>query len=358
MRRALRLAERGFTPPNPMVGCVLVKDGQVVGEGFHPYAGAPHAEVFALRAAGARARGATAYVSLEPCCHYGRTPPCVQALIEAGVARVVAAVTDPNPQVCGRGLALLREAGITAEVGVLEEEARRLNAAFFHFQKTRRPYITLKAAMTLDGKIATRTGDSRWITGEAARRYVHRLRAQSGAVLCGIGTVLADDPMLTARLKPEAPRQPLRIVLDPSLRLPLTAKLVTTARQTPTLLVTAKQADPAKIENLYKYGVDILYVDTDTKGELALESLLAELGRREIISILVEGGGNTHAALLAGRYAHRLLWFIAPKLIGGRCAPTPIEGEGAQRMADAMALAPFHVRRFGSDIMLETFPIE
>jgi diaminohydroxyphosphoribosylaminopyrimidine deaminase/5-amino-6-(5-phosphoribosylamino)uracil reductase len=357
MRRALRLAERGFTPPNPMVGCVLVKDGAVVGEGFHPCAGAPHAEVFALQAAGEQARGATAYVSLEPCCHYGRTPPCVNALIEARVARVVAAVADPNPQVSGRGLALLREAGIPAQVGVLAEEARHLNAAFFHFQKTRRPYITLKAAMTLDGKIATRTGDSQWITGEAARRYVHRLRAQSGAVLCGIGTALADDPMLTARLKPEAPRQPLRIVLDPSLRLPPTAKLVTTARQIPTLLVTTRKADPEKVENLYKYGVDILYTDTDTNGELLLESLLAELGRREIISILVEGGGNTHAALLAGRYAHRLLWFIAPKLIGGRNAPTPMEGEGMEWMADAMALKPFHVRRFGSDIMLETFPI-
>lgn len=358
MRRALRLAQRGFTPPNPMVGCVLVKAGEVVGEGFHPQAGAPHAEVFALRAAGERARGATAYVSLEPCCHYGRTPPCVNALIEARVARVVAAVADPNPQVCGRGLTLLREAGIAAEVGVLEEEARRLNAAFFHFQKTHRPYITLKAAMTLDGKIATRTGDSRWITGEAARRYVHRLRAQSGAVLCGVGTALADDPMLTARLKPQAPRQPLRIVLDPSLRLPLTAKLVTTAHQFPTLLVTSAKADPAKIENLHKYGVDILCTDTDTNGKLVLESLLAELGRREIISILVEGGGDTHAALLAGRYAHRLLWFIAPKLIGGRSALTPMEGEGAERMADAMALTPFHVRRFGSDILLETFPIE
>lgn len=358
MRRALRLAERGFTPPNPMVGCVLVKAGEVVGEGFHPRAGAPHAEVFALRAAGERARGATAYVSLEPCCHHGRTPPCVNALIEARVARVVAAVADPNPQVCGRGLALLRAAGIAAEVGVLEEEARRLNAAFFHFQKTRRPYITLKAAMTLDGKIATRTGDSRWITGEAARRYVHRLRAQSGAVLCGVGTALADDPMLTARLKPDPPRQPLRIVLDPSLRLPLTAKLVATADQFPTLLVTSAKADPAKAEKLHKYGVDILYTETDTNGELVLESLLAELGRREIISILVEGGGNTHAALLAGRYAHRLLWFIAPKLIGGRSAPTPMEGEGAERMADAMALTPFHVRRFGSDILLETFPIE
>ena len=221
MRRALRLAERGFTPPNPMVGCVLVRDGVNVGEGWHPYAGQPHAEVFALRAAGEKATGATAYVTLEPCSHFGRTPPCADALIAAKVKRVVVATPDPNPQVSGRGLARLQAAGIEVALGVLEAQARRVNEAFLHFHTTGIPFVTLKAAMTLDGKIATRTGDLQWITGPKARRFVHLQRARSGAVLVGIGTLLADDAQLTARLPGVTlPRQPLRIVVDSHLRTP------------------------------------------------------------------------------------------------------------------------------------------
>jgi diaminohydroxyphosphoribosylaminopyrimidine deaminase/5-amino-6-(5-phosphoribosylamino)uracil reductase len=355
MRRALRLAARGYTPPNPMVGCVLVKDGTVVGEGWHPYAGALHAEAFALQSAGEKARGATAYVSLEPCVHFGRTPPCSRALIAAGVARVVAAVTDPNPQVAGQGLAALREAEIAAEVGLLESEARRLNEAFFHFHATGKPFVTLKAAMTLDGKIATRTGDSKWITGARARRYVHRLRAQSGAVLCGVGTVLADDPLLTARL-PGMPRQPLRIVLDTHLRTPPDSKLVATARETPVLVATGEAADRKKAALLEAQGVEILRLPADINEQVSLDCLLEEMGRREIISLLVEGGGRTHAAFLEGRHAHRLLWFVAPKLIGGRDAPTSVEGDGAAAMADAVTLTEVRVRRCGPDILIDCVP--
>lgn len=356
MRRALRLAARGYTPPNPMVGCVLVKDGAVVGEGYHLRAGGPHAEVVALEAAGERARGATAYVSLEPCSHSGRTPPCAPALVAAGVARVVAAALDPNPRVSGKGIAILQEAGIAVQVGLLEEEARRLNAAFFHYQTTGRPFVLLKAAMTLDGKIATRTGDSRWITGPRARRHVHRLRAQSGAVLCGIGTALADDPLLTARL-PGVPRQPLRVVLDTHLRLPLTSRLVATAREVPTLIAAGKTPDRCRRMALENCGIEVICLPTNAAGRIALPELLAELGRREVISVLVEGGSQINAAFLEGGHVHRLLWFIAPKLIGGRDAPTPVAGTGAALMADAVSLSPFRVRRFGPDLLLESAPL-
>lgn len=352
MRRALRLAARGYTYPNPMVGCVLVRDGEVVGEGWHPAAGQPHAEVFALRQAGERARGATAYVSLEPCAHFGRTPPCADALIAAGVGRVVAAVVDPDPRVAGKGLARLRAAGIPAEAGVLEDEARRLNEAFFHYHATGGPLVILKAATTLDGKIATRTGDSKWITGPRARAWVHRLRARVGAVLCGVGTVLADDPLLTARFR-GAPRQPLRIVLDPRLRTPPQSNLARTARESPVLVVTTDAADPVRAKTLHDCGLEVLRLPAETNNQLPLGLLLAELGRRGIQSVLVEGGGTTYAAILEGRLAHRLHWFVAPKLVGGRDAPTAVEGLGVARMADAVALREITIRRLGPDLRID-----
>ena len=358
MRRALRLAAKGFTPPNPMVGCVIVRDGEVVGEGYHPAAGQPHAEVFALQAAGERARGATAYVTLEPCCHWGRTPPCTDALIAAGVARVVAAATDPNPLVNGRGLEALRVAGIAVSVGTLEAEARRLNEAFVHFHTVGTPFLTLKAAMTLDGKIATYSGDSKWITGEAARRYVHRLRAQSGAVMIGIGTLLADDPLLTARLQQEEPpRQPLRIVVDSRLRTPTDAQAVRFAAQSPAdrplLIATTESADRARECALQREGVEILRLPAGEDGRVDLAALCAHLAHRRIISVLVEGGGTLHAALLETRLAHKALFFIAPMLVGGRNAPTPVEGSGVAAISQAIPLDSLRVRRFGTDLAVE-----
>lgn len=355
MRRALRLAARGFTPPNPMVGCVLVKAGRIVGEGFHRMAGEPHAEVMALRAAGEAARGATAYVSLEPCRHYGRTPPCTAALIGAGVARVVAAVEDPNPLVAGQGLEDLRRAGIAVQTGLLTEPAAELNAAFFHYQRTGRPLVVLKAAMTLDGKIATRTGDSRWITGSRARAYVHRLRAQSGAVLVGIGTVLADDPLLTARLRGVS-RQPLRIVLDTNLRIPLTSRLAVTARVSPVIVAAGTSAGADRVAAVEQLGIEVLRLP-DCGGRVALGPLLETLGRRGIISVLVEGGGAIHASFLEGRFAHRLLWFISPKVVGGRDAITPVEGSGAASLSDALPLDRLTARRLGPDFMIECGPV-
>lgn len=355
MRRALRLAERGFTPPNPMVGCVLVRDGQNVGEGWHPYAGQPHAEVFALRAAGERAAGATAYVSLEPCSHFGRTPPCAEALIAAKVRRVVAAMPDPDPRVCGRGLAKLRSAGIEVALGVLEAQAQRLNEAFVHFHTTGIPLVTLKAAMTLDGKIATHSGDSQWITGPKARRYSHLQRARSGAVLVGIGTLLADDAQLTARL-PGAilPRQPLRIVADSRLRTPPESAAVRLATpDAPLLIATCAPIDADRARTLLRPGVEILPLPPDAAGRVDLTALLQELARRQIISVWVEGGGELHAALLQAGMAHKAFFFIAPKLIGGKDAPTPLEGRGRERMTEAVALDSLLVHRFGPDLALE-----
>jgi len=355
MRRALHLAERGFTPPNPMVGCVLVRDGVNVGEGWHPYAGQPHAEVFALRAAGDRAAGATAYVTLEPCSHFGRTPPCADALIAAKVRRVVVATPDPNPKVSGRGMARLQAAGIEVVLGVLETPARRINEAFLHFHTTGGPFVTLKAAMTLDGKIATRTGDSRWITGPKARRFVHLQRARSGAVLVGIGTLLADDAQLTARLPGVTlPRQPLRIVVDSRLRTPPDCAAVRLATpEAPLLIATQESVDSARARALIQEGVEILSLPADITGRVDLSALIQELAKRQIISIWVEGGGELHASLLAAGLAHKAFFFIAPKLLGGKNAPTPLEGIGPGLMDEAVPLDSLAVHRFGADIAIE-----
>lgn len=355
MRRALRLAQNSFSTPNPGVGCVLVRDGKVVGEGWTQPVGQAHAEVMALRSAGERARGSTAYVTLEPCCHWGRTPPCTDALIAAGVARVIAATQDNDPRVGGKGLAILRDSGMAVSVGLLEPEARESNAAFFHFHATHTPFVTLKTAMTLDGKIATRTGHSQWITGARARQYVHKLRAQSGAVMVGIGTLLADDAQLTARTTGTPfPRQPLRIVVDSYLRTPPAAAVVQQASpDTPLLIATTQSAEAERETKLCCPGVEILRLPSTSAGRVDLEALMRVLAEREIISVMVEGGGELNASLLQAGLAHNALFFIAPKLIGGRDAPTPIEGEGIATMTDSLLLGRLKVRRFGPDIALE-----
>ena len=356
MPEALRLAEQGFTPPNPMVGCVIVRDGVLVGSGFHPYAGQLHAERYALQAAGEKAAGATAYVTLEPCCHFGRTSPCTDALIEARIKRVVVAVADPNPQVSGKGIAQLQNAGIDVTIGVEEQTARKLNAAFFHFQTTRTPLVTLKSAMTLDGKIATRTGDSKWITGEKSRHYVHRLRARSGAVMVGISTLLADDALLTARLDPMPPRQPLRIVVDSHLRTPSGSAAVRFAVENPSLapllIATTEQASEARAETLQSDSVEILRLPATESGRVNLAALMQILAKRQIISVLSEGGGELNAALMQSNLAHRVLFFIAPRLVGGRQAPTPIEGEGYAQMREARSLHDTEIHRMDSDFVI------
>lgn len=356
MRRALHIAEKGFTHPNPMVGCVIVQHGKKIGEGFHPLAGQPHAEVFALRQAGVLARGATAYVSLEPCCHYGRTPPCAKALIESGISRVVVAMIDPNPKVSGCGVEELRRAGIQVDVGLFERESSKLNEAFLHYQITRKPFVILKCAMTLDGKISTRAGDSQWITSESTRQVVHKLRAQVGAILCGIGTVLADDPSLTARPEIQFPRQPLRVVLDSHLRIPLESSLVRTANQHPVLIATNVSMQNEKIRILQDYGVEILHQSADNTDRVSLPALINELGDREITSLLVEGGALIHSSFLSSHAANKIMLFIGAKIVGGNDAPSWVGGPGVERMKDAINLKNLHVKRLKEDILLEGYP--
>src|SRR5262245_22463526 len=321
MGRALELAERGrgYVEPNPLVGAVVVRDGRLAGEGWHRRYGEAHAEVHALAAAGEAARGATLYVTLEPCCHHGKTPPCTDAVLRAGVARVVAAIADPFPQVAGQGAALLRAAGVAIEFGVCEAEARRLNAPYLKLLTTGLPYVIAKWAMTLDGKIATRTGDSRWISNESSRRRVHELRGRMDAIVVGIGTVLADDPLLTAR--PTGPRIPTRVILDSAARTPLTSQLSHTARETPTLIVSTSAAPASQQEALQAAGCEILTLPAVEK-RVSIAALLAELGRRQMTNVLIEGGAEVLGSFLDADAIDEVHVFVAPLLVGGAEAHT------------------------------------
>jgi diaminohydroxyphosphoribosylaminopyrimidine deaminase/5-amino-6-(5-phosphoribosylamino)uracil reductase len=354
MARALELAERarGLTSPNPMVGAVVVADGQVVGEGFHAAAGRPHAEVEALAVAGDRARGATLYVTLEPCSHWGRTPPCAPAVLDAGVRRVVAALQDPNPAVAGQGLELLRRAGLTVTVGVLQADAERQNRVFLTAMRQGRPHVTLKAAMTLDGKIADAHGESQWITGEAARREAHRLRSEADAIVVGILTVLRDDPQLTVRLSRPWPREPLRVVLDTQARTPPGARLITAGTADRAVIVVAESAAPAdRLRRLGETGATI--VTLPRRGDhVSLPELLGHLHGREIRSLLVEGGAEVHGAFLEAGLVDRVAVFLAPRLMGGREAASMIAG-GGRSLKDALRLGPLSVRAVGEDLLIE-----
>jgi len=358
MRRALRLAALGrHASPNPMVGCVLVNaDGQTVGAGWHPKAGEPHAEVFALHQAGENAKGATAFVTLEPCAHHGRTPPCADALLAAGVRRVVAAMTDPDPRVAGQGLARLRAGGIEVSVGVLEAEARELNAAYVKHRTMGLPWVVLKTAMTLDGKIATETGDSKWITSPVARLAVHRqLRDRCDGILTGVGTVLADDPALTTRLAHRQGRNPWRIVVDSRLRTPPDAQIVSLAAEDGrTILATTAEADPARRDVLEARGCQILVCEQDGTGRVSLPDLIRTLGTRgDIIGVLVECGNTLAAGLLSANLVDRWLAYLAPKIVGGRAAPGPFGDLGIRQMADARAVSFRQIRRCGPDIVID-----
>jgi diaminohydroxyphosphoribosylaminopyrimidine deaminase/5-amino-6-(5-phosphoribosylamino)uracil reductase len=325
MAAALALARRGLgaVHPNPAVGCILVQEGgeegrgRVVGRGWTQPSGRPHAETEALRRAGALARGAIAYVSLEPCAHHGSTPPCAGALVRAGIARAVIAAQDPDPRVSGRGIAVLREGGIAVTTGVLEREAADLNAGFFLRVKEGRPLVTWKVASTLDGRTATHAGESKWITGETARDFAHGLRASHDAVMVGAGTVLSDDPLLTCRLPGLSARSPLRVVVDGRLRMPLTSQLVVTARDHPTWLVTLHGSDGARRRAFAECGLEIIEVGEDEEGNLDVRGLLRALGGRGITRVLLEGGGQLVGAFLRYDLIDRIAWFRAPRLMGG-----------------------------------------
>ena len=359
MKLALRLAAkgRGRTSPNPMVGAVVVADGRIVGQGYHRRAGGPHAEVFALRQAGRRAAGATLYVTLEPCSHINkRTPPCAPLIRESGLGRVVIAQIDPNPFVKGRGIRRLRQAGLRVDVGCCAQEARRLNAVYSHWMETGRPLVTLKAGMTLDGKIATADGESRWITGEAARRDAHRLRSEVDAVVVGIGTVLRDDPSLTARLSDRplklASRQPIRMVLDSRLRIPLGARILSRLQEAHTLIATTGAASPRKIHLLRRRGVDVLVLQ-GLHQRVSPTDLCRQLGRLGIRSLLVEGGGTVNASFLRSGLADRVVLYVAPMLLGGDDAKGFIGGLSPKRLRDSLLLDGLTIRPVGRDMVIE-----
>ncbi len=388
MQRALRLAARaqGYVEPNPMVGCVLVRAGRIVGEGYHRRFGGPHAEVHALRQAGAAARGATAYVTLEPCCHHGKTPPCVDALLAAGVKRVVAAMRDPNPAVRGRGFRVLRAAGVQVEIGLLEAEALRLTAPFCKIIRTRRPWVLLKWAQSVDGRIATRAGDSRWISDEAARRHAHAVRGRVDAVIVGVGTVLADDPLLTCRLAP-ARRVATRVILDTHLRTPADAAVVRTARDVPTLVLcgraaATRRAVAARRRALERAGCEVVALrdsgEQKRRGShgqaqrarnrgghgqaqlarerdaVSLGDALDELGRRQMTNVLVEGGASVIGAMLDEQLADELHVYIGRVLIGGQDALAAVGGVGPARVAEALRLpADARIRPLGSGWLMQ-----
>ncbi|KUK64729.1 MAG: Riboflavin biosynthesis protein RibD [Desulfotomaculum sp. 46_80] len=356
MGRALELARlgRGKTSPNPMVGAVVVKDGQVAGEGYHHKAGSPHAEIIALDNAGEKAKGATLYVNLEPCSHYGRTGPCANAVVEAGISRVVIAMSDPNPLVCGKGISYLEQRNVEVATGVLEDEALLLNEVFIKYITTGRPFVILKAAMSLDGKIAAHTGDSRWVTGPEARSRVHVLRSLYDAVLVGINTVLADDPLLTVRLPDEKGRNPIRIVVDSVARIPVNSLVLSQLAEAPTIIVTTGSAGAQKIARLKKTGAEVLVVPGDGP-RVDLKWLMAELARQEITSVMIEGGGEINASALESGLVDKIIWFIAPKIVGGRLSPSPVGGSGVSLMAETRQIENLTVTRFGEDICLEGY---
>lgn len=362
LRLALRLAARGAeeTSPNPMVGAVLVRDGRVVGRGYHRRAGSPHAEVTALEQAGARARGARLYVNLEPCCHFGRTPPCVDALIGAGVREVVACMRDPDPRVNGKGFRALRAAGLRVRVGALEEEARRLNERFLRFATTGLPFVTLKAGMSLDGRIATRGGESKWITSPQARVEARRLRRRHDAVLIGVGTALADDPGLHAARRVEGAgtrsggrrgvRAPVRVVLDARLRTPRRSRLFAAGGEV--VIVTLPGASPARRRRLERAGALVLEVP-GRRGRVDLRRALAELGRRGITSVLVEGGSEVLGSALDAGVGDRLALFVAGRILGGRGALPAFGGLGVRWLGEAASLREMTVRPAGPDLLIE-----
>lgn len=343
MQRALVLAAggEGLVEPNPMVGCVVVRKGRIVGEGYHEQCGGPHAEVNALAAAGNAARGATAFVTLEPCCHAGKTPPCVAALLAAGIRRVVVACRDPFPQVDGGGIRALQAAGVSCEVGLMEAEARRLMAPYLKITTTGRPWVVAKWAMTLDGRIATRTGDSKWISSEASRGRVHELRGRVDAILVGAGTLVADDPLLNAR--PPGPRTPLRVVLAGNLPLPLDRKLWTSAEEGPVLVAIGPNYPADDATRLADLGVQVV---TQSAAEL-----LDELGRRRLTNVLFEGGGKLLGRLFDEQLIDEIWAFVAPKIVGGD-SPGPVSGAGQELMSEAFRLSDVNHESIGEDILI------
>ena len=352
MKMALELAQKGmgFTAPNPMVGAVIVKNGRIIGQGYHRKYGELHAEREALAVCTEEPKGASIYVTLEPCCHYGKQPPCVNAILEAGIRRVIIGSSDPNPLVAGKGIRILKDHGIEVTENILKEECDKLNEAFFYYIQNKKPYVVMKYAMTMDGKIAAYTGESKWVTGEAARIHVQEQRLKYTGIMVGVGTVLADDPMLTCRL--ENSRNPVRIICDSHLRTPLTSKIARTAETIPTILASSSK-DQQKIKNYEELGCQVLYVP-EKNGHIDLNRLMELLGAAKIDSILLEGGGSLNWSALESGIVQKVQTYIAPKLFGGEEAKTPVEGKGFPDPASAVSLKNSEIIRLGDDFLIES----
>ena len=355
MLRALELAARGKTTPNPMVGAVLVKKGSVIGEGFHLYAGGPHAEVVALRKAGKKAKGADLYVNLEPCCHKGRTPPCTDAIIKAGVSRVFAGMKDPNTKVCGKGIRALKAAGIKVSIGLMMKDCEKLNEVFVKVMKTRLPFVTMKTAISLDGKIATRSGDSKWISGVQSRNFVHGLRNQNSAILVGTKTIMNDNPQLTCRAKKKGVRHPARIILDRRNKIPLKAKVFANSKKQQVIYIAGPKLSMQRKKYLVENNIEVV------KGKMAksgfdLKHLMKLLAKKDLTSVLIEGGGEINNSALKAGIVDKIYIFISPILIGGKQAPGLIGGLGVSKIVKALSLKNMKVTEMGEDLMVEAEP--
>lgn len=355
MTIALDLAKKGMgrTNPNPMVGAVIVKNGNIIAKGYHKVIGGDHAEVDAFKNASEDVSGATMYVTLEPCSHYGKTPPCAKAIIESGIKKVVVAMQDPNEKVAGKGIAMLKQAGIEVVVGVLEDKAVELNEIFLHYITKKRPFVVMKTASTLDGKIACCTGDSRWVTGKEAREYTHRLRDRLSGIMVGIGTVLADDPSLTTRLNGEG-QDPVRIVVDSHGRIPLDSKVICSDSKAKVIIATTDAITREKEQSLVDLGAIIIKAGSDD-GRVDLAKLMDRLYELEIDSVLLEGGGQLNASALQAGIVDKVMAFIAPKIVGGKDAKTPVEGVGVCKMDEAITLHSINIEKFGDDILVEGY---
>ena len=354
MRRALELAGKaaGRTSPNPMVGAVIVKNGRVIAEGYHKKAGRPHGEIEALKKAGSKARGAQLFVNLEPCCHQGRTPPCTDALIESGLKAVFIGMRDPNPQVAGKGLGRLRRAGIAVHSGILKQECQRLNEAYVKHIQTGMPFVILKSAMSLDGKIATATGQSQWITGPEARERVHQMRNEVDAILVGAGTVLADNPRLTTRLKKGKGRNPARVILDAKAEVPLKARVFQHASRDRVIYITSRKASALRLNRLRKTGIETHVLDVKN-SHISLKKLIKILVKNEVSSLMIEGGSGLSASALQAGIVDKVVLFLAPMIIGGETAPGMVGGEGIQRLAQAHKIKNLTATPVGADWMIE-----
>ncbi|KZL91254.1 bifunctional diaminohydroxyphosphoribosylaminopyrimidine deaminase/5-amino-6-(5-phosphoribosylamino)uracil reductase RibD [Clostridium magnum] len=356
MQRALELAAKGigYTNPNPLVGAVIVKHGKIIGEGYHEVCGSNHAEVNAFKNATEDVSDATMYVTLEPCSHYGKTPPCANAIVEKGIKKVVVGLKDPNPLVAGKGIQILKDNNIGVITGVLEEEGRKLNEIFLKYITTKKPFCILKTAMTLDGKIAAYTGDSKWITNELSRKHVHQLRHRVSGIMVGIGTILADDPLLTTRLDTGNGSDPTRIIVDSSLRIPLEAKVLHVESKAKTIVATTELADKDKIKALEDMRVEVIITPLKN-NRVDLSYLMKALGERGIDSVLLEGGSELNYSAIEEEIVDKVNAFIAPKIIGGREAKTPIGGTGKAVMSEAVSIEKLQIHSFGDDVMLEGY---